>query len=172
MRLSVSVNGTNSTIASVFGPGYLSATVKMRERPKDNDYGSQVLIGGFETGETETVHLAWPTLDLNVNDVVEVKIMPDGEGDVPAEVRTSSESPSNLLTSTELAKELLEVVSEFEKRIDELSAKAHKKEPPEEYRKLGLAIATVAWEIGQNFLHPIYRRHKQLMPDELKGEIL
>jgi hypothetical protein len=30
----------------------------------------------------------------------------------------------------------------------------------------------VAWEVGENLLYPVYRRHKELIPEELKGEIL
>jgi hypothetical protein len=172
MRLSMSVNGATPRVASLSGPGYLSAELKMSDRPKGSEHKKEVHIGGFETGETETVHLKWPSFDLKVGDVVELRVLPDGEGDAPTEIRKSSESPYNLLSSTELAKQVLEVVAEFEERLTDLLYKSEELEPPEEHEKFRRAWGTVGWELGQNLLYPVYRRHKELIPEELKGTIL
>jgi hypothetical protein len=45
-------------------------------------------------------------------------------------------------------------------------------EPTDEHKKFTAANATLAWELGQNLLYPVYRRHKELIPEELKGELL
>jgi hypothetical protein len=63
----------------------------MSDRPKESEHSKNVRIGGMETGETETVHLKWPTIDLEIGDIVELRVLPDGEGDTPSEVRRSSE---------------------------------------------------------------------------------
>src|SRR3989442_10501926 len=74
-------------------PGYLSAHLNMQDRPKENDRSRNVRIQGTETAESETIWSKWPTLELSVGDVVELRILPDhGEGDAPIEVRKSSES--------------------------------------------------------------------------------
>ncbi len=172
MRLSLSVNGAAPIVASLPGSGYLSAHLNMSDRPKENERGSSVSIGGIETRETETVHLKWPTLELGTGDLVELRVLPNGEGDAPREIRKSSESPNNLFSNTELAKELLQAVSEFEGKLTQLLDKSEKTEPADEHRKFTKAWATVAWDVGQNLLHPVYRRHRELIPEDLKGELL
>src|SRR6266851_8587788 len=124
MRLSMTLNGATPIVASVPGPGYLSAHLNMKDRPNENESGISIAISGFETEETETVSVKWPILDLSVGDVVELRVLPEGEGNAPIRVRRSSESPYNLFSRTELAKELLQVVSEFERRLTELLRKS------------------------------------------------
>ena len=172
MRLSLSVNGRSRFIASLPGAGYLSAHLNMQDRPKDNDRSTQVRIVGTDTADTETVHLQWPEVQLEVGDVVKLEILPDGEGDPPSEVRKSSEAPSNLLTNTKLTKDLLKVVSDFESRLMRLLSRSEKIEPPGEHKKFRRAVGGILWELGVHLLYPVYRRHKDLMPDELKGELL
>jgi hypothetical protein len=172
MRLSLSVNGTAPIVASLSGPGYLSAHLNMSDRPKESEHSKNVRIGGMETGETETVHLKWPTIDLEIGDIVELRVLPDGEGDTPSEVSRSSESPYNLFSSTELAKELLQAVSGFERHLTELRQKSEQTEPADDHKKFIAANGAVAWELGQNFLYPVYRKHRELIPEELKGELL
>ena len=70
IRLSLSVNGTSRFIASSPGPGYLSAHLNMHDRPKEGDRSRKIRVEGIETAETETVSLKWPTVDLDVGDVV------------------------------------------------------------------------------------------------------
>jgi len=144
----------------------------MADRLKENDNGRRVRAVGIETRETETIYMKWPQLDLQVGDVVEVRILPEGEGDAPKERKTSSEAPSNLLSSVELATEVVRAVSEFEKKLMQLLEKAKETEPAEDSKKLERACGSVAFELGENLLYPIYRRHKELIPEDLKGELL
>jgi hypothetical protein len=144
----------------------------MSDRPKDNEYKKVVRLDGMETRETETVHLKWPSVELRVGDFVELRILPDGEANEPSEIRRSSESQYNLFSNSELAKELLQVVSEFEKRLSALCEKSEELEPADEHKKFTHAWAKVVWELGQDLLHPVYRRHKELIPEELKHELL
>ncbi|MHB8215668.1 MAG: hypothetical protein ACYDDS_06265 [Candidatus Sulfotelmatobacter sp.] len=172
MRLSLSVNGAAPIVASLPGRGYLSAHLNMSDRPKENENNKDVRINGMQTEETETVHLKWPTLNLKIGDVVELRVLPNGNGDQPSEIRRSSESKYNLFSSVELAKELLQAVSEFEGHLTELRRKSKEEEPADEHKKFIAANGAVAWDLGQNFLYPVYRRHKELIPEELKGELL
>jgi len=87
----------------------------MSDRPKEGKHSNKVRIQGSHTAETETTSMKWPAVELQIGDVVELRILPGG--DAPSEVRNWSESPSNLFSSGELAKELLEMVSDFEKRL-------------------------------------------------------
>ena len=172
MRLSMAVNGGNPIVASLPCPGYLSAHLNMSDRPKDNERKKTVRLDGTETGETETVHLKWPSVELKVGDVVELRVLPDGEGNEPSEIRRSSKSPYNLFSNAELAKELLQAVSEFEGRLSELLEKSKELEPADEHKKFTRAWGSVVWELGQNLLQPVYRRHNELIPEAMKGELL
>jgi hypothetical protein len=173
MCLSLSLNGDSRYIASLQGPGYLSAHLNMQDRPKENDRSRNVRIQGTETAESETIWSKWPTLELSVGDVVELRILPGhGEGEAPIEVRKSSESPSNLFSHIELAKELLQIVSDCDSRLMELLSKSETTEPTDEHKKISRAVASVVYEHGAQFLYPIFRRHKSLIPGELKGELL
>ncbi len=172
MRLSMAVNGSNPVVASLQRPGYLSAHLNLSDRPQDNERKNTARIFGIETGETETVHLKWPSVVLEVGDVVELRVLPDGEGNEPSETRRSSESPYNLFSSPELAEELVQAVSEFEGRLREIAGKSKELEPADEHKKFNRAWGSVIWELGQNLLYPVYRRHKELIPEELKHEIL
>jgi len=172
MRLSLKVNGTPRVVAAVNGPGYLSAHLNLHDRPKENDHSKTVRVVGFETLETETVRLEWPEFDLQVGDVAELNLLNDGEGDPPSSVRKSSESPQNLFSRPDLAKEVLSVVSEFESRLMQALDKSKTIESAEEHRRFALAVGRVVVGLGDSLLSPIYRRHKELVPDHIKGELL
>ena len=144
----------------------------MADRPKENEHRRTVRAVGIETRETETIYMKWPQLDLQVGDIVEVQILPEGEEDAPKERKASSEAPFNLLASMGLAKEVVDAISEFEKNLMQLLGKAKETEPAEDSRKFERACGSVAFELGENLLYPIYRRHKELIPENLKGELL
>jgi hypothetical protein len=172
MRLSMAVNGGNPIVASLPHPGYLSAHLNMTDRPKDDECIRTIRLAGNETRETETIQLKWPSVELKVGDVVELRVLPDGEGNDPSEIRSSSKSPYNLFSNAELAKEVLHAVSEFEARLSKLLEESKELEPADEHKKFALAWGSVVWELGQNLLHPVYRRHKELIPEALKNELL
>ena len=172
MRLSMAVNGGNRVVASLKSAGYLSAHINLSDRPQDSERKKTATIAGIETRENESTHLKWPIVDLEIGDVVELRVLPDGEGDDPSEVRKSSESPYNLFSNAELAKELIQAVSDFERRLGEIVGKSEELETSEEHKKFTRAWGSVIWELGQNLLYPVYRRHKELIPEELKNKIL
>jgi hypothetical protein len=172
MRLSLKVNGSPRVVAAVNGPGYLSAHLNLCERPKDNDYSKTVCVVGFQTLETETVRFEWPQFELQVGDTAELSLLNDGAGDPPSTVRRSSESPHNLFSHPELAREVLSMVSDFESRLMQMLDKSKAIESTEEHKRFALAVGYVLAQLGDSLLSPIYRRHKELVPDGLKGELL
>jgi len=124
------------------------------------------------TLETETEHFEWPSFELQTNDAVELRVLDNGDGDAPMTVRRSSDSPQNLFANVELAKELLTLVSDFESRLLNFLRTAEKNEAPEEHKKLTSAVGRVVWELGNDLLYPVYRRHQELVPEQLRGELL
>src|SRR5690242_20552337 len=135
MRLSLDINGRTRVVATVNGPGYLHAHISMRELPKDNDYAKTVQISGTQTLETETVSIDWPSFQLQIGDKLEFQLLPDGDGDPPSAVRRSSESPTNLFSNIELAKELLQLVANFETSLMKLTDKSKEIETAEEHKR-------------------------------------
>lgn len=172
MRLSLAVNGKTRSVASLKGPGFLNAHVNLADRPKEGERSNMARIHASHTLETETISMHWPTVELQVGDTVEVRILPEGDGDAPTESRKLSEAASNLLSDSGLAKELLGIVSDFEELLAEFLEKSQKAESPEEHRKVKLAVGHVLAEIGEQLLFPVVRRHKELIPDKFKGELL
>lgn len=171
--MSLSINDSHRLTASFQGPGYLSAHLNMSDRPKEGEISRRVCLRAFDTSnQTETVALDWPALDLEVGDVVELQILPEGEGDPPTETRRSSEAPGNLLSSSELAKQVLQAVSEFDAHLMNLLARAEATEPSDEYQKFRSAIGYVFAETGERLVTPIHRRHQELIPEALRGELL
>ena len=65
MRLSLTVNGTSRTIASLQGPGFLNAHVNMSDRTKESERSNKVRIQGSHTAETETTSVKWPAVDFS-----------------------------------------------------------------------------------------------------------
>lgn len=173
MRLSVSVNGVVCSVASLPRAGYLNAHLNMHDLPKESDRCRKLRVVGTDTSqETETVRLEWTTVDLDIGDVVELRILPDGEGDTPSKLRRSSEAPSNLFSSPDSSKELLQLVADYDTRLMELVDRSKMTESAEEHKKLTMAVGAVLYEHGERLLYPVYRRHKELIPEALKGELL
>ena len=92
--------------------------------------------------------------------------------DRPAEVKKSSEAPTNLFSNAELAKEVFDTVRDFDSRLMQLLSKSERSEPAEEHRRVKLAVGAVLYELGEHLLYPIFRRHRHLIPEEMKGELL
>ena len=173
MRMSLSVNGTTRMTASLPAAGFLSAHLNLSDRPKEGTATRKVRLAAFDTSDdTETVSLEWPTINLDIGDVVELRILSDGDGDAPSKTGRSSEAPSNLFSNSGLAGDLMRAVGDFETRAIDILSRSRSLEPPEEYQKLRQAIPGVLSEIASRLLYPIYRRHKELVPDSHKGELL
>jgi hypothetical protein len=171
MRLSLKVNGNPCVVAAVDGPGYLSAHLNLLERPKDNDYSKTVRLVATQTLETATVCFEWPEFGLQVGDTAELSLLDEGSGDPPSSVRRSSESPPNLFSHSKLAGEVLAVVSDFESRLMQMLDKSKAIESAEEHKRFALAVGYVVAQLGDSLLSPIYRRHKELVPDGLRSEL-
>ena len=173
MRISLSINGNPQYTASLAGAGYLNAHLNLHNRPKENDLSAVVRMHATDTSQqTENVTMHWPAIPLHAGDVVELRLMPPGEGDPPSQTRRTSEDPRNLFARAENAAELIKIVSEFEARLMDLVSRFEQTEPPDEFAKFQRAVGSVVWELAVAFLYPVYRRHQHLMPDEMKGELL
>jgi hypothetical protein len=173
MRIAVSLDGQPQYVASLPGPGYLNAHLNLASRPQETVAKRVLRIVGYDTNvPTETVSLHWPELTLNSGDVVQLEVLDEGPGDAPVQRRSSAEAPTNLISDSALAKDLLDICESFEGRLFEFMEKAAAIEPEEERQKLKRAIGKILVNLGEHLLSPIYRRHAQLIPEEMRGELL
>ena len=56
--------------------------------------------------------------------------------------------------------------------VMQLVEKSEKTESAEEHKRFTHAVGLTVTGLGECLLYPVYRRHKELVPDELKGELL
>jgi hypothetical protein len=173
MRIAVTLNGSAKHVAAIEGAGYLSAHLNLADRPKEGQVKRLLRVEGFDTSfPTETVSLKWPEISLSPGDVVQLQVLDEGPGDEPVSRRSTTESPANLFSDEGLARELLSLCEDFERRLFRLMAKAETVEPPEEHKKFKRAIGNIVVDLGEHFLSPVYRRHANLIPDAMRGELL
>ena len=173
MRIRVSVNSREQYVASLPGAGYLSAHLNLSNRPKSAEQKRSLRVEGYDTSvDSETVSQSWQKIELALGDVVELSLLEEGNGTQPALTRRTSESPSNLFECGDLASEALGVGREFESALFALLRKAEAVEPDDEAKKVRRAVAHLISALGDHLYSPIWRRHPELVPEEMKGELL
>jgi hypothetical protein len=150
----------------------LSAHLNLSDRPRDQLQIRKLRVHGYETGDTATVSVAWPELKVSAGDIIQLSVLEDGPGDPPATRRSSSESLENLFSDVALAKEALAMCNEFGRRLDALLLKARDAESEEEYRKIVRAAGNALADLGQHLMYPIFRRHAELVPEQMRGALL
>ena len=173
MRLEATLNGTTQYTAQVSGAGFLSAHLNLSNRPKESKTKSVLRVEGYDTNAaTETISVKWPEIPLALGDLVQLRFLEDGPHDPPAIRRTTAESPLNLFSDSALAKDLLSSVEEFERRLFELMERSEDVESPEEHKKFKRAVGNAIIDLSEHLRSPVYRRHPDLVPDEMRGELL
>lgn len=173
MRIKVSVNAEEKYTASLSGSGYLGAHLNLSNRPKQGKKERKIQVMGHDTSsDNETISLSWPEIKLNTGDSVEIKLLEDGEGNAPVTKRSTSEHSSNLFSNAKLAEEALLAGRKFESEILEILKKATSIESDEETNKIRRSIGHLLAALGDHLYSPIWRRHPELIPDALKGELL
>jgi len=145
----------------------------LSNRPKESKTKSVLRVEGYDTNAaTETISVKWPEIPLALGDLVQLRFLEDGPHDPPAIRRTTAESPLNLFSDSALAKDLLSSVEEFERRLFELMERSEDVESPEEHKKFKRAVGNAIIDLSEHLRSPVYRRHPDLVPDEMRGELL
>ena len=50
--------------------------------------------------------------------------------------------------------------------------KSDRIEPPNEHQKFQRAVGNIIVDLGEHLLSPVYRRHPELVPEAMRGELL
>lgn len=173
MRIGLTLNSQEQYVASMPSEGFLSAHLNLSNRPKSGEAKRKIRIVGHDTSSaTENVSIFWPDIELALGDVVELTVLEDGIGSPPSSTRRSSQDRGNLFASNDLAAEALAIGHEFEKKILLLLQKAETVETGEEAKKIRLATGHLIAALGEHLYAPIWRRHSNLVPPEMRGELL
>lgn len=172
MRIKVEVNGEQVCLAAVDTAGYLGAHLNLSNRAAPEGSQCVLRLSGIETHSKESVYLDWPEMPLQVGDVVSLTLARDGAPSEPASRRKSSELPSNLVIGDELAKHVLAACASFDSELQKVLFEGKARLTEEAYASLLRSVAQIVSGLGDTLLFPIYRAHPDLVPDDLKGEML
>ena len=172
MRLSISVNNRPPVTGSLTAAGWLSAHLNLRHDGSDEQSNRASIVAMNTSEAPNTVHSHWEAGPLAVGDNIEVKILPDGESDPPTDVRRTSGSPQNLFSDVEQARMLLAAIKSCDQVLMEVLRRASAVEPPDELKKIELAIASVSVEFDRKLISPMIRRHPELLAEAEALELL
>ena len=98
-------------------------------------------------------------------DKVEIRVLPDGESDPPINVSRSSESPTNLFSSIEQARLLLQATHACDKELMAILERARVAEPADELQKIQRAVGWIIYELDCYLISPTLRRHPELLAE-------
>ena len=137
-------------------------------RPRPDLYGPHV----HESHEVESVCLEWPATRVALGGGVTLTLVSEKPRSAPASNRNAPDRRAICWTiSVQRNRSLMRARrsngnwSGFWRRLAERTT-------AEERRTLGRAVGSVMAELGVRLLHPVFRNHPSLVPDQLRGEIL
>jgi hypothetical protein len=163
MRISLAINGQQKARASLTAKGWLSAHVNLSHEV-ESPSNDRVWLNAIDMSEEpNTTHSSWGGFPLVVGDKVEIAILADGESDAPNEVSRTAENPSNLFSSAEQARQLLDSVSTCDIALQQILDRAKGIESEDEVRKLALAVGGILVELDRQLISPTLRRHPDLL---------
>jgi hypothetical protein len=169
VQIEARLNGHHVCTAGLTSKGHLSAHLNLARGADDE---SVLRLTGIETHEIESVYLEGPATRLTPGDSVTLTLVSEKPLSAPASIRKSSESPSNLLNHLRSAEQVVAACETFERELERILEAVGREDTAEERRKLGRAVGAVMAELGVSLLHPVYRNHPSLVPDQLRGDIL
>jgi len=171
MRLKLSLNGNKKYTAAIEGYGYIGTHLNIKHE-REKELKSSVFISGHDTNHLPTVeHHEWPHEAVRIGDKVEIEVLDDaGESDSPIKSFSSSEDKYTLFENQSLANALKELVLDYEKKLFALLQNVQDSESQNEIKKFKRAMGMVLMANAENLLWPIYRKHHELIPDEMRNE--
>lgn len=175
MKLKISINGKKEIITCIDGYGHLGAHLNIYKHRKETK-PSSVFVSGHDTNEeTVTKHYNWAERELKTGDKVEIEILTDSDveaSDEPDTTYLSSDEKYTLLENANLAKELKSMILDFEKNLFNMLDNVNDCESEDELKKYKRSLGKILMSNAENILYPLYRKHTDLIPDELRGKSL
>ncbi|MDE3201963.1 MAG: hypothetical protein KGN79_13695 [Acidobacteriota bacterium] len=170
MRLQVSINNEVPVRASLQAQGWLSAQLNLSSH--DNDGGRLSVRAIDSSDEPNSTHSIWELGTLSIGDSVQIQILNDGEADPPTAVRRTSDSPKNLFTSVDLARELLTAISICDKELSRVLESSRSTEPKDEFQKIAEAMSSIIVDLDLRLIQPTLRRHPELIAEAREMKLI
>jgi hypothetical protein len=175
MKLKLSIKGKKEIITCIEGHGHLGAHLNIHNHRKEEKPPS-VFVSGHDTNdESVTKHYNWAERELKIGDKVEIEVLTDSgneESDEPDKTYLSSDERYTLLENANLAKELKGMILDFEKNLFYMFDNVKDCESEDELKKYKRSLGKILMSNAENILYPLYRKHSDLIPDELRGKSL
>jgi hypothetical protein len=166
MLLELAINGGPALRASLDRKGLLSAHLNVKIGADEKDSATITLNSIDETDDPNTVYSTWEAETLKAGDRIEIRLLSDGVGDPPTNIRRLSESPRNLFSDSQQARRLLAAINTFDAELMGIMEHARAVEPKEEFDRIIQAIGSVVVEVDQRLISPTLRRHPELLKEE------
>ena len=165
MRLQVSINDGLPVRASLQGQGWLSVHLNLSS--DDAEDGSSRLWAQAidKTDEPNATISTWDIGNPAVGDTASIRVLSDGEADPPNEVKQTSESPNNLFSNIDQARQLLSTISACDKELMAILERSKAVEPDHEFNKIARAIGEILSDLDRYLIQPTLRRHPELLRD-------
>jgi len=171
MRLQVSINDGVPVRASLHGQGWLSVHLNLSW----DDAGggsSRLSVEGIDKSDEPNATISkWDLGTLSIGDIAHIQVLDDGEADPPTGVRRTAESPGNLFSDGDQARQLLSAVSACDKELMAVLERSKTVEPDDEFRKIGHAVARILYELDRTLIQPTLRRHPDLLGEAREKQL-
>ena len=165
MRVQVSVNNGVPVRASLENQGWLSVHLNLSS-DDDADGSARLWAQAIDkSDEPNSTFSTWELGTLSIGDTTNIQVLNDGEADPPTEVRRTSESPKNLFSNVDQARQLLSAISTFDKELMAVVEQSRSIETKDEFMKIALAIGGIASDLDRCLIQPTPRRHPELFAE-------
>lgn len=163
MRLQVSVNNGVPVRASLQNQGWLSVHLNLSSDDTDG-CSSRLWIQALDkSDEPNSTNSTWELGTLSIGDTAQIQILSEGETDPPTEVTRTSESPKNLFSNVDQARQLLSAISACDKELMAVLERSQTVEPEDEFKKIAQAIGGIFSDLDRYLIQPTLRRHPELL---------
>jgi len=165
MRLQVSVNDGIPVRASLQAQGWLSVHLNLSSDDADSGPSRLRVQAIDKSNEPNSTISNWDLGALSIGDTAHIQILHDGEADPPTEVSRTSESPKNLFSNVDQARQLLSAISQCDKELMAVLEGSKAVEPEDEFKKITRAIGGILADLDLNLIQPTLRRHPELLSE-------
>ncbi|MFZ0747387.1 MAG: hypothetical protein WAM85_23490 [Terracidiphilus sp.] len=172
MRLQVSINNGVPVRASLQAQGWLSVHLNLSSHDKDGGSGRLSVQAIDSSDEPNSTVSTWELGTLSIGDRAQIQILNDGEADPPTEVRRTSDSPKNLFTSVDLARELLAAISICDKELSRVLERSRSTEPADDFQKIVEAMGSIIVDLDLRLIQPTLRRHPELTAEAREMKLI
>jgi len=172
MRLQVSVNNGVPVRASLQTEGWLSVHLNLSSDDTGSVPGRLIVQAIDKSDEPNSTFSTWELGTLSIGDTAQIQVLDDGEADPPTAVRRTSESPKNLFSNVDQARQLLTAISVCDKELGAVIQRSKTVEPEDEYAKIVQAIGGIICDLDRYLIQPTLRRHPELLAEAKEKKLI